>query len=110
MIFSPDGLWLALGGDDNAVTIRSRKTGEVPAVLRGHLGRILDLAISPDSQTLASSADDATLRLWRVATWRDLGTLHQGGTVERLVFSKSGDVLRGRTATAQIRGFGGRGR
>ncbi len=110
VVFSPNGLWLASGGDDNAVTIRNRKSGEVLAVLRGHQGRILDLAISPDSRTLASSADDASLRLWHVATWRDLGTLHQGETIERLVFSKSGDVLRSRTSTGQIRDFGGNGR
>jgi len=110
VVFSPDGSWLASGGDDNAVTIRSRKSGEVLAVLRGHQGRILDIAISPDSRTLASSADDATLRLWHVATWRDLGTLHQGETIERLMFSKSGDVLRGRTTTGQMRDFGGSGR
>ncbi len=110
VVFSPNGLWLASGGDDNAVTIRNRKSGEVLAVLRGHQGRILDLAISPDSRTLASSADDASLRLWHVATWRDLGTLHQGETIERLVFSKSGDVLRGRTSTGQDRDFGGNGR
>ena len=110
VIFSPDGLWLASGGDDNAVTIRDRKSGEPLAVLRGHQGRILDLAISPDGRTLASSSDDATLRLWHMPTWRDLGTLHQGETITRLVFSKSGDVLRGRTATDQLRDFGGIGR
>lgn len=109
VVISPDGLWLASGGDDNAVTIRSRKSGEVLAVLRGHQGRILDIAISPDSRTLASSADDATLRLWHVATWRDLGTLHQGETLDQLMFSKSGDVLRGRTTTGQVRDFGGSG-
>lgn len=110
IISSPDGLWLASGGDDNAVTIRNRVSGEALAVLRGHQGRILDLAISPDGRTLASSADDATLRLWHVPTWRDLGTLHQGETITRLVFSRSGDVLRGTTSSGQLRDFGGRGR
>ncbi len=110
IIFSPDGKWIASGGDDNVVTIRSRPSGETLAVLRGHQGRILDLAVSPDGRTLASCADDSTLRLWHVATWRELGTLHQGETMAHLKFSKSGDVLRGVTAGGQVRDFGGNGR
>lgn len=110
VVFSPDSAWLASGGDDNAITIRNLNSGDVLTVLRGHQGRILDLAVSPDGRTLASSADDASLRLWHVATWRDLGTLHQGETIDRLQFSKSGDVLRARTTTGQLRDFGGVGR
>ena len=110
VIFSADEKWLASGGDDNAITIRSRASGGVLSVLRGHQGRIRDLAVSPDGRTLVSSADDATVRLWHVATWRELGTLHQGEVISRLIFSNSGDVLRCVTASGQARDFGGNGR
>jgi WD40 repeat protein len=105
--FSADSEWIATGADDNCITIHQRESGAVIAVLRGHQGMLLDIACSPDGRTLASSAEDKTLRLWHIATWRDLGVLHQGEVIPHLVFSKNGEVLRGITASGAHRDFGG---
>ena len=107
VVFSPDSKWIASGGDDNAVTVRDAATGNVLTVLRGHQGNILDLVFAPDGRTLASSSEDKTLRLWHTATWRELGTLHQGERLGKLAFSIDGSVLRGFLNPENHRDFSG---
>ncbi len=106
IVFSPDGSWLASGGDDNMVTVRKTADGSVTALLKGHQGGIVDLAFTPDGRTLASSSEDCTLRLWHTATWRDLGILHRGERLERLVFSEDGSRLHASDSGGQVREFG----
>lgn len=110
VVFSPDHQWLASGGDDNAVTVRDAAGAEVLAVLRGHQGGILDLAFAPDGRTLVSSSSDGTMRLWHCATWRELGTLHRGEILRKLVFSEDGRVLRGYLNEGNHRDFHGSAR
>lgn len=107
VVFSPDSKWIASGGDDNAVTVRDSGTGTVLATLRGHQGSILDLAFAPDGRTLVSSSEDRSLRLWHTATWRELGILHQGEKLGRIVFSRDGGVLRGYLDPGNHRDFSG---
>jgi len=73
--FSPDGMYLATGGDDSAIVlwvqkIRPKEFGsnieEVLwsnyKVIRGHLSDIYDLAWSPDSKYIVSgSVDNSTI-------------------------------------------------
>ena len=40
-------------------------TGLVCGFFSGHSGRILNLCMSPDCQTVASIAADETIRLWK---------------------------------------------
>lgn len=71
-VFSPDGRLLAAFDPSGDIQICSLPTGEVLGVLKGHTRKGTRLGFSPDGRTLASICDDRTIRLWHIATQREL--------------------------------------
>jgi WD40 repeat protein len=90
--FSPDGKLLARGGDD-AIPVWEVATGKALHVLRGHSHPVNAVAFSPDGRLLASRSDDGTLRVWEVATERQLLKLPSDGNPGGLAFSADGRML-----------------
>ena len=64
-------------------------------VLAGDTGAVYSVAFSPDRTVLASASADRTIRLWNVATGRQIGKPLTGdkGEVNSVVFSPDGAVL-----------------
>jgi WD40 repeat protein/serine/threonine protein kinase len=96
--FSPDSQLLATAAGpedlDNVIHLWDAQTGKARGVLTGHKQLIWSLAFSPDGKTLASASDDGTLRLWNVATRRELLSIRRLGVGLRgLAFSPDGQLL-----------------
>ena len=71
--FSPDGRWLASGGADGGVWLWSLETFRplFDAPFKGHRSKVMNVAFSSDSRTLATFGD-RTMRWWNMATGREM--------------------------------------
>ncbi|MFH9575677.1 trypsin-like peptidase domain-containing protein [Streptomyces sp. NPDC017454] len=102
LAFSPDGRTLAVtvtgfgtsDSDKSAVQLWDVRERRRLATLRGHTDWVASLAFSPDGDTLATGASDATTRLWDVRGRRPPATLTgHSGTVFALAFGPDGRTL-----------------
>ncbi len=82
---SPDSTWAASGsgtagygtehGDDCSIKIWQLKTGTCRATLKGHEGRVISVAITPDGNRILSGSGDRSVRIWDVQTGLELARL-----------------------------------
>ncbi|MFE0426916.1 WD40 repeat domain-containing protein, partial [Streptomyces sp. NPDC058953] len=63
------------------VVLRDAGTGRLRAFLTGHRKNVGTIAFSPDGGTLATAADDGTIRLWDTGTGRSRAVLSGGDGV-----------------------------
>ena len=96
VVFSPDGKTLASAeSDEYPIKILEASTGKDLVKFKGREEDDQVLAFSPDGKTLASGGDMGTVRLWEVATGKQLSIFkaaHPNG-VFCLTFSPDGKTL-----------------
>jgi WD40 repeat protein len=96
LAFSPDGRFLAGGGEGYTVRIWDVTTGrEARDPLRGHKEDVYAVAFSPDGRWLASAGEDTTVRVWDCRDSYKLAHTFRGhnGLVNSLAFGPDGRQL-----------------
>lgn len=82
--YSPDGKLIAYADNFGVMHLISSTTGEEIGILTGHSGMIWAMAFSPDGRQIASGSYDGSIRIWDVASRRE---------IVRMIGTGNGDYL-----------------
>ncbi len=84
--YSLDGSLIAASRAKSEIDIIDARTFTTLRTLRGHASSIVDIAFDPTGTMIASGSADKTLRLWDVATGRNLLTIETDAEVSSVSF------------------------
>src|SRR5262249_50688343 len=92
---SPDGKYVAFGGQSNEIAVYDLATQKLVTQINGPFSNISALAFSPDGQVLASGEwSPGPIYLWEVATGRSLAKfVGDQSRIGKLVFAANGSIL-----------------
>lgn len=107
VVFSPDGSLLACSGlfpmNEDIFYLLDPNTATLKKTLTGHKTSLHDISFSPDLRTLASSGRDGTVRIWEVATGKNIHTIPEHfGEFHCFVWSLDGRTIIAPHATPII--------
>ncbi len=94
MVFSPDGKSLAcIRHSGQAVELWDVASGSLVRIFRGHTRSLLSVAFAPDGLHLATSSNDATVRIWNRAQEQEARSLTDPDAVFDVAFAPDGAFL-----------------
>lgn len=97
LAFSPDGRWLAAGGEAGVASLVEVATGRTVRSL-AHSNAVTSVEFSPDSRRLLTASRDFHARLWPLDATGEPLMLSHNGPVRSAAFSPDG----GRVVTASL--------
>jgi serine/threonine protein kinase len=93
VVFSQDNKWIAIGSDDGNAYLFKLATGSI-ITLTGHKSVVGSVAFSPNSEILATSSVDNTIKIWRVSDGQLLNTFTASSApMLRISISPDGGLL-----------------
>ncbi|HSI12722.1 MAG TPA: WD40 repeat domain-containing protein [Chthoniobacter sp.] len=92
LAFSPDGATLAMAGG-NEIGLWDVSSGEKLRTFKGHESYVFCCAFSPDGKTLVSGSQDNTIRLWEIASGKQVSQFPPGDTAFSVTFSPDGRFI-----------------
>ena len=97
-VFSADGTRLMVAGEFGDIRVFDTASGALQHELRGHRSEMMDLAVQPGSNALASAGTDADLRIWDTTTGRQTGFVDGALTTFAVAYNpKDGTLASGGT-------------
>ena len=97
-VFSVDATRLMVAGEFGDIRVFDTASGAMQRELRGHRSEMMDLAVRPGSDALASAGSDADLRTWDTTTGRQTGFVDGALTTFAVAYSpKDGTLASGGT-------------
>ena len=91
--FSADGTMLVTGGEFGEIRVFDTASGALRRQLRGHRTELQFIAVRPGSTTVASASAEADLRIWDIATGREIKLVDSDLSVFALAFSPRDGTL-----------------
>ena len=88
--FTPDGAYVASGGDSGFLTLYSTESGKPVASFIGHTSEVWAVAVSRDGHTLVSGSWDQTIRLWDIPSGHNLLSIFVGEDQEWVAWTPEG--------------------
>lgn len=93
MAYSPDGRYVASGGQDNTIIIWDLYSRKELRKLIGHTSFVNYISYSPDGKFLASGSLDKTIRIWNVETGDELQCLKTESQIVYVNYLKNSDFI-----------------
>lgn len=93
--FSPDGKWLAIGGRDGFVRVRSTEKESAPIEIGGFRSWVSDLCFTVDGKVLAAGTRTGTVRVLELPSGKERHRFeaHKGKQVLAMSISPDGKTL-----------------
>lgn len=79
--WSPDGRFIASGGNDNIVQVWNATTGDQCIAYKGHSDIVWAISWSPDGTSIASASNDHTVRIWNALTGQTIHVLRAPSSI-----------------------------
>jgi WD40 repeat protein len=104
VMFSPDGRWLAAGGEDDLLRLFNASDGKLLSSHR-HTSAIDSLRWSPDGKLLAAGEEAGKIRLWQMPAGKELKVVDVGAeaAVNEIDFSSDGQFMTAAGNSREIR-------